>query len=190
VRALSLFWFWIEPCLSNLINGFLTVVAILHSLAFLLGLEVSVTRSFTIPFPNSIFLFYFYSYTISDLYQKPTQIKIKYMHRHVCNIQGYLFCNGEGIIYTFVIFAIIRFFEYVNYLTRFLFVGASCEIIVFYNYCILKINLLTSNHIHLLVVTIIHLLSEILKSSVQNKRTNMIFYKSTHITIISSPCMV
>jgi hypothetical protein len=52
------FWFWIEPSLSSLINGFLTVVAILHSLAFLLGLEVNVTHSFTISFPKSIF-FYF-----------------------------------------------------------------------------------------------------------------------------------
>jgi hypothetical protein len=74
VRALSLFWFWIEPCLSNLINGFLTIVAILHSLSFLLGLEVSVTRSFTIPFPKSIFLFYFYSYTIYVLYHLVIEI--------------------------------------------------------------------------------------------------------------------
>jgi hypothetical protein len=43
-------------------------VAIPPGLAFLLGLEVSVTPSFTISFPKSIFLFYFYSYTISVLY--------------------------------------------------------------------------------------------------------------------------
>jgi len=58
VRALSLsFWFWIEPSLSNLVNDFLTIVVILHSLAFLLGLEVSEARSFTIPLPQIHLLF-------------------------------------------------------------------------------------------------------------------------------------
>jgi hypothetical protein len=45
-------------------------VTIHLGLAFLLGLEVIVTPSFTIPFPqiHYFILFYFYSYTISVFY--------------------------------------------------------------------------------------------------------------------------
>ena len=55
VRVFSSLSSWIRTYLSNLINGFLTIVAIPPGLAFLLGLEVSVTPSLPFLSPKSIF---------------------------------------------------------------------------------------------------------------------------------------
>jgi len=69
VKILSSLSFWIKTHLSNLINDFVTIVAIPLDLTFLFGLKVSVTHY--LPFLFSIPFFYlpFYSYTIFVLCQ-------------------------------------------------------------------------------------------------------------------------
>jgi len=57
VRVFSSLSFWIRTRLSNLINDFLTIVAVPLCLAILLGLEVIVTHS--LPFLPPIPYFYF-----------------------------------------------------------------------------------------------------------------------------------